>query len=86
MKINNIGNHGINPYKKQMNKMDQVNKSGKPVDKVEISGAAKEMQVSSIEQARRAKVEQLKTQVKNGQYELNPEQIAKGIMNFYRGV
>ncbi|KYD09164.1 flagellar biosynthesis anti-sigma factor FlgM [Heyndrickxia sporothermodurans] len=85
MKINNIGNHGINPYKKQMNKMEQVNKSGKQVDKVEISGAAKEMQqLSSIEKERQAKVEQLKKQVENGQYKIDPEKISTSIMKYYR--
>lgn len=85
MKINNFGSHGINPYKKQMNKLDQIKTSSKQVDKVEISSTAKDMQLSTIEKARQEKVEQLKIQVENGQYKLNPELIAKGIQNFYRG-
>ncbi|MCM3454377.1 flagellar biosynthesis anti-sigma factor FlgM [Heyndrickxia oleronia] len=85
MKINNYGTHGINTYKKQMNKFEQANKSGKQTDKVEISSKAKDMQTSTIEQARRAKVEQLKIEVQNGQYKVNPELIAKGIKNFYQG-
>ncbi|GIN85243.1 negative regulator of flagellin synthesis [Heyndrickxia sporothermodurans] len=85
MKINYVGSHGINPYKKQMNKMEQMNKGTQQVDKVEISSTAKDMQLSSIEKARREKVEQLKIQVQNGQYKVDPELVAKGIQNFYKG-
>ena len=46
MKINNIGPSGINPYKRQMNKLEEAsNTLGKKADKVEISSTAKEMQI-----------------------------------------
>lgn len=85
MKINNFGTQGINPYKKQANKLEQANVSGKPTDKVEISSTAKEMQLSSIDKARREKVEQLKIQVQNGQYHVDPKAVAKSIQSFYSG-
>ncbi|MBS4174166.1 flagellar biosynthesis anti-sigma factor FlgM [Bacillus sp. FJAT-49736] len=86
MKINNYGTSGINPYKQQMNKINQMKNINKPNDKVEISTTAKEMQqVSSIEKERQAKVEQLKIQVENGQYKVDSKAIANGIAKFYLG-
>jgi negative regulator of flagellin synthesis FlgM len=85
MKINPFGSQGINPYKRQMNKLDQANQAiGKQKDKVEISSTAKEMQqVSQLASQRQAKVEDLKLQVENGTYKINPKETAKGIIHFY---
>lgn len=85
MKINPIGSQGINPYKRQMNKVDQANNAvSKAADKVEISTTAKEMQqISQLSTERQAKVEELKSQVDSGNYKIDPQQIAKGIVNFY---
>jgi len=84
MKINNFGTHRINPYNRQMNKLDELKKAEKPVDKVEISSTAKAMQqLSDVEQQRAKKVEELKIQVENGTYKPNPQEIAKSIANFY---
>jgi negative regulator of flagellin synthesis FlgM len=84
MKINNFGTHRINPYNRQMNKLDELKKTEKPVDKVEISSTAKAMQqLSDVEQQRAKKVEELKIQVENGTYKPNPQEIAKSIANFY---
>jgi negative regulator of flagellin synthesis FlgM len=86
MKINPLGSQGINPYKRQMNKIDQANKTtGKAADKVEISSAAKEMQQESqITNERDEKVNELKIQVENGTYKVNPKAVAKSIVNFYK--
>ena len=84
MKINNFGTHRVNPYNRQINKMDEMKKAEKPVDKVEISSTAKAMQqLSDVEQQRSKKVEELKIQVENGTYKPNPQEIAKSIANFY---
>lgn len=85
MKINNFGTQGINPYKK-MNKVDQSNKAEgtKGTDKVEISSAAKELQqVSQVSSARTEKIDSLKKQIQSGTYEVNAQDIAKSIINFY---
>lgn len=86
MKINNIGSSGVNPYKRQMNKLNNAAKSiNKAEDKVEISTTAKEMQqVSNYLQARQEKVEQLRIQVENGTYKVDPQDVAKGIIEFYK--
>lgn len=85
MKINQLGPSGMNPYKRQMNKLDQAaNVRGKTEDKVEISATAKEMQqVSRVESQRQERVEELKIQVQNGQYKVQPKEVAKSIYNFY---
>jgi negative regulator of flagellin synthesis FlgM len=84
MKINNFGTHRVNPYNRQLNKLDEMKKAEKPVDKVEISSTAKAMQqVSEVEQQRANKVEDLKIQVQNGTYKPNPQEIAKSIADFY---
>lgn len=85
MKINNFGTQGINPYKK-VNKVEQSNKAEgtKGADKVEISAAAKELQqVSQVSAARTEKIDALKKQVQSGAYEVNPQDVAKSILNFY---
>ncbi|HZG71723.1 MAG TPA: flagellar biosynthesis anti-sigma factor FlgM [Chondromyces sp.] len=87
MKINNHGVSGINPYQKQLNKVNEAKKASAsmPTDKLEISAAAKEMQSSSVMKERQAKIESLKQQVESGEYKPNAESIAKGIIKFYRG-
>ena len=86
MKINNFRPSGVNPYSNQQNKMDQLGKlKHKKTDVVEISREAKEMQsISSIEKERQTKVEELKAQVQNGTYNLQPNQIAKSMIDYYR--
>ncbi|MGM0843777.1 MAG: flagellar biosynthesis anti-sigma factor FlgM [Bacillota bacterium] len=86
MKINNINNSGINPYKRQQNNVEQAAKTNlQKADKLEISSAAKEMQgTSKLVKERQAKVEELKINVENGNYKPDPQKIAKGLINFYR--
>lgn len=86
MKINNFGPSGINPYKRQLNKLDQIEAtSTKKMDKVEISSAAKGLQyVSSLENERQQKVDELKIQVENGTYKPNSVDIAKSMIQFYK--
>lgn len=85
MKINNYGTQGINPYKKQVNKIDQVkSETVKGTDKIEISSAAKELQqVTQVSQARTEKIEALKKEIQNGTYQVRTEDVASSIVNFY---
>jgi len=85
VKINNLGPSGINPYKRQMNNMDNAQKAVKAgSDKVEISTTAKEMQkLSQPSTTRQEKIEQLKLQVENGTYKVNPQQVAQSMIDFY---
>lgn len=84
MKINQTGLFGVNPYKKQMEKMDQVKQASKKQDKVEISSAAKEMQqANQISAERQQKIDALKQQIQNGTYQVDAKATAKGIIDFY---
>lgn len=85
MKINHFGPSGINPYKRQMNNIENAKSSAKAgTDKVEISSTAKEMhQLSQFSSSRLEKIEQIKMQVQNGTYKVNPEQVAKSMIDFY---
>lgn len=86
MKINQFGSSNqVNPYQRQANKAHSIEQSlKKTADKLEISSAAKEMQqMSQSTPARQARVDELKIQVENGTYKINPQDIAKSIVNFY---
>lgn len=86
MKINNFGSSGVNPYNRQFNKLENTVKSNnKAADKIEISSTAKEMQhISQYAANRQAKVEELKIEVENGNYKINPKEIAKSMIHFYK--
>lgn len=69
-----------------MNQPGQTGKtSGKKADKVEISSAAMEMQQGGpdIAAQRQAKIDELKVQVQNGTYQVDPKTVANSIVNFY---
>ena len=52
---------------------------------MEISSAAKEMQQThEIVKDRMARIDELKIQVQNGQYQVDPKAVAKGIAKFYQ--
>lgn len=83
MKINNFGKVNINPYQKQMDKIESVQKTKKS-DKVEISLEAKELQkVTAIEKERLEKVQALKNKVDSGDYQVNPRDVAKKMYDFW---
>ncbi len=84
MKINNIGPLSVNPYKKQLDKVQGNEKAATRTDKVEISTAAKEMQVTSkVTTERIEKVEALKQQVEAGTYKVNADSVAKSVLQYY---
>ena len=86
MKINNIGSMGVNPYKKSLEKNAAATlKPQSKEDKVEISTKAIDLQQSNeVIKARQEKVQAIKTQVESGTYTLDPQAIAKGLINFYK--
>lgn len=87
MKINHIGgSHGINPYRQQLNKIQQQEQTAKKqADQVEISAAAKDLQkLSAMEKERAAKVEKIRSQVESGTYKIDPRQIAEKMVAYYK--
>lgn len=84
MKINPFKPTEMNPYNRQVNKTGQK-PNIKQTDKVEISSVAKEMQQTpDIVKERMARIEELKIQVQNGQYQVDPKTVAEGIAKFYQ--
>ncbi|WP_163099304.1 flagellar biosynthesis anti-sigma factor FlgM [Peribacillus alkalitolerans] len=85
MKINNFGPSGVNPYRKNLQKVEGSNKTNfAKADKIEISSTAKDLQhMTQIPSQRQAKVDELKLQVENGTYKLSAKETAKSILDFY---
>ncbi|OCA84669.1 flagellar biosynthesis anti-sigma factor FlgM [Pradoshia sp. D12] len=84
MKINHLNQYGVNPYQKAVNKADTSMKPSQLADKVEISSKAKELQqLSSVEVERQAKIDEIKKQIENGTYQVNVNETAKGVLDFY---
>jgi len=83
MKINNVGQVKLNPYNRQMEKMDGIAKASKR-DKLEISTEALELQKGNpIELERKKIVEDLKKKVDSGEYEIEPKKIAEKMYSFW---
>ena len=86
MKINNVGPAGMNPYKKNINRLEEAKQSSfQAKDKLEISTTAKELQqTSQVITQRQERREALKVSVQNGTYTLDAGETAKSIVDFYR--
>ncbi|MFD1736802.1 flagellar biosynthesis anti-sigma factor FlgM [Bacillus salitolerans] len=84
MKINNINSMNVNPYKKNVNKLPNVERSSAKADKVEISSAAQELrQTSKVVTERLDKVEALRQQVQSGNYSVDAEAVAKSVLQYF---
>ncbi|WP_017756450.1 flagellar biosynthesis anti-sigma factor FlgM [Calidifontibacillus oryziterrae] len=83
MKINNIGSINTNPYKKQIEKAEKLQRTAH-TDKIQISTEAMELQKGSrIEAERQAKIDELKNKIQSGDYQVNPKEIAKKMYEFW---
>lgn len=86
MKINNFGVRAINTYANQTRAVQETKKGATFADKLEISSAAKEMQgVSTYATERAARVQQLKADIQSGDYKVDANQVARDMLNYYRG-
>ncbi|MET3697656.1 FlgM family anti-sigma-28 factor [Bacillus oleivorans] len=86
MKIHNFGSPGMNPYKQTIAKQESILKQQpKGSDKIEISHTAKELQQqSTFVVDRQKKIEAIQTQIQNGTYKVEPEKVAKSLVDFFR--
>lgn len=74
---------GMNPYNKQIEKMEKSATVSKK-DKLEISTEALELQKGgSIEAQREKLVEELKNKVNSGEYKIEPKEIAEKMYSFW---
>ncbi|SEQ25444.1 flagellar biosynthesis anti-sigma factor FlgM [Piscibacillus halophilus] len=84
MKINGVNGSNLNPYQKQLQKQGQVKPTTQHQDKVEISNKAKQLQKEQgIAKVRKEKVENLKQQVQNGEYDINSKKTAEKMIDFW---
>ncbi|WP_085522115.1 flagellar biosynthesis anti-sigma factor FlgM [Tuberibacillus sp. Marseille-P3662] len=73
-------------YQNHAQKSQQASKPVSKQDQVEISSTAKDMmQTNRIESERQEKVEQLRKQVADGKYDMNYNETAKKLVNYWRG-
>jgi len=86
MKIEKFTLPAINPYKANQLKAEQTEQKAKmKTDKLEISSEAKQLsEMSSFTVARNERVQELKAQVKEGTYEVNPEQLASNLVKHFK--
>lgn len=85
MKINPINLKAINSYKPQLRPVKQPEQGASFADKIEISSAAKEMQVTADYNTERAvRVQQLKADIQSGEYKVNARQVAEDMLKYYR--
>ncbi|WP_391120312.1 flagellar biosynthesis anti-sigma factor FlgM [Psychrobacillus sp. L3] len=86
MKISNIALNQVNPYKRNQQQMEKAQNTQKTTtDQLEISSAAKSMQIKSpleVEQAER--VAAIKADIDAGTYKVDAKQLASNILNYYR--
>jgi negative regulator of flagellin synthesis FlgM len=84
VKISGSNFNHINPYQKQLQKQVSIQKSQLKEDKVEISSKAQELlKGNPIEEARKQEVENIKKAVQSGEYQINYEQTAKKMLEFW---
>lgn len=76
----------MNPYKNSISKQENTQQRQKTgSDKIEISNTAKELQQhSSLIADRQKKIEAIQVQVDTGTYKVDPEKVAKGMIEFFR--
>ncbi|MBX0357539.1 flagellar biosynthesis anti-sigma factor FlgM [Halobacillus sp. Nhm2S1] len=84
MKINGPNQTNLNPYQKQMNKQAETGQKKQMKDKIEISETAKQMQESGKSDSVRKKlVEQVKSEVEQGNYQVDTKATAKKMLDFW---
>jgi negative regulator of flagellin synthesis FlgM len=85
VKINPINTNSVNPYTKQQRNVNTVKAKNAFADRIEISDAAKEMQVvSDYSQERAEKIQKLKKEIQSGQYKVDAQKVAEDMLKYYR--
>ena len=85
MKINGINSiNVINNYKGKAAKISEVSRAENIKDSIEISEAGKTLNVYGMDPIRdnSKRIQELKEQIKNGTYNVDPKETAKSMINF----
>ncbi|WP_053218573.1 flagellar biosynthesis anti-sigma factor FlgM [Virgibacillus senegalensis] len=85
MKINGTNQTNFNPYQKQLQKQAEVKKElTNKEDKIQISSQAKQLQeTAKPDPARQQRVQEIKQAVESGEYNIDPKQTAKKMIEFW---
>jgi len=86
LKIHGTNQSNVNPYQKQLQKYAQT-RTEKQVkaDQLHISDQAKKMQeLNGLHPARKQRVDAIKADVESGVYKVDAEQVAKGLLSFWK--
>ncbi|ARK25509.1 flagellar biosynthesis anti-sigma factor FlgM [Sporosarcina sp. P37] len=85
MKIDGVKPQAINPYRNQQLKTEQTKQASQvQTDKLEISSEAKKLsQASPIETARQQRVQELKSQVQSGEYQVDANKLASSMLSYF---
>lgn len=85
MKITPFNLNAIQSYKNQTRTAKVETQKASFADKIEISQAAKNMQVKSDYSNERAeKVQQLKSDIASGNYQVDARKVAEDMLKYYR--
>jgi len=86
MQVNKYNVHAVNPYKLNEAKFEkQKQQLSIQKDKIEISTEAKKLSaMTSANTERTQLIQQLKSEVESGTYEINAEEIAKSLLRYYQ--
>ncbi|MCA1064586.1 flagellar biosynthesis anti-sigma factor FlgM (plasmid) [Rossellomorea sp. AcN35-11] len=82
MKINPSQLAGLQTYRTQSQPTRQEQTGKVKEDRLEISSATREMH-TKFETERHERVQALKQQVENGEYKVDPSQVAKNMISFW---
>lgn len=84
MKINSTGIDRISYYQNQIKKVSTQKPNTQKEDKLEISSQAKDLQIASkFNTEREERVQQLKKQVEEGSYKVNPSIVAEKMLQYF---
>lgn len=83
MRVYGPNSTNFNPYKRQIHNEQQQRKQSYK-DELNISKEAKQLQeTNEAEKARSSRVQEIKKLVDSGEYEVNHEQVAKKMIDFW---
>ncbi|MDN4606789.1 flagellar biosynthesis anti-sigma factor FlgM [Sporosarcina highlanderae] len=86
MKINKVNITPVNPYRTNQMKVEKAKENLQiKTDKIEISAEAKQLsETSPVTIERNERVQSLKAQIESGNYKVDPEKLAKNLLNYYQ--
>lgn len=85
MKINGQNHVNFNPYKQQLQKQAELKKPSNKSDELQISKEAMQLQEKDKPSEKRAAyVQEIKRAVDSGQYQVDVEQTAQKMIDFWK--